>query len=111
MILTFYDRINKSPLNFDGFVNFLSGSRDVFSFLDVETRDTLVVQSDEEGRGGTVSLSASITIKRKSDAHVFLAQVNEIYEVTWFQLDQGPGKRLVTKVFGAILSPVPVTIS
>lgn len=102
------NRINKQPLNFDDFVNFVGGSRDTFSFLDVETRDTIVVPSDEEGRGGTVSLSATMTLKRKSDGHVFLVQVNEIFEITWFQLDKGQGKRFITKVFGVILSPISV---
>lgn len=67
-----------------------------------------MVPSDEEGRGGTVGLAATITLKRKSDANVFLVQLNEIYEVTWFQFDHSPGKRLITKVFGVILSPIDI---
>jgi hypothetical protein len=37
-------RANKVPLNFDEFVNFVSGARDVFSFLDVDVRETIAVQ-------------------------------------------------------------------
>ncbi|KAH7313601.1 hypothetical protein B0I35DRAFT_480278 [Stachybotrys elegans] len=103
-------QVNKQPLNFDNFVSTMGGARELFSSLDVETRNTIAVPSDEQGRGGTVSLSASITMKRKSDGFVFLVEVNEIYEITWFQFDQGPGKRLITKVFAVVLSPIDLPV-
>jgi hypothetical protein len=94
----------------DDFVTFVGGSRDAFEFLEVDTRNTLMVPSDPEGRGGTVSLSALVTMKQKSDGFVFHTHLNHIYEVTWFKFDGHPGKRLVTKVFGVIDSPVPIPI-
>jgi hypothetical protein len=56
-------------------------------------------------------LNASITIKRKVDGRVFLTQVSEIFEITWFQFGHGPGKRLITKAFAVILSPEPIPLA
>lgn len=90
-------------------MDFVTVSREEFRFLDVEIQNTIAVPSDPEGRGGTVSLTAVISIKRKSDGMVVLTYLTEIYEITWFQFEGQPGKRLITKIFGVIDSPIPIT--
>lgn len=59
-------------MNFDDFVNFVGGLWDMFSFLDVEIWDIIVVLSDEEGWGGMVSLFVIMIFKWKLDGYVFL---------------------------------------
>jgi hypothetical protein len=92
-------------------MEFVAVSRDVFRFVDVKIQNTIIVPSDAEGRGGTVSLTAEVSAKRKSDGVEIIMHLNEIYEITWFQFDGQLGKRLITKLFGVIDSPLSMSMS